>query len=57
MSTLCPYCGEDIEMAIHHAWVGDYWTFNDEFQCPMCGKEISIDVESEPVFLAHKKTP
>jgi len=55
MATFCPYCDEEIEMAIHQEWVGDYWTYNDEFECPMCGKEIEIDVKQEPVFVTHKK--
>lgn len=50
MATFCPYCNEEIEVAIYHAWVGDYWTHNDKFVCPMCWKEIKIDVEQEPVF-------
>ena len=55
MATFCPYCKEEIEEAIHREWHGHYWTHKDDFQCPICGKEIEIDVEQEPFFLAHRK--
>ena len=57
MATFCPYCDEEIEAAIHNDWVGDYYTFNDDFECPMCGENLEIEVEQEPVFYAHKVTP
>jgi transcription initiation factor IIE alpha subunit len=55
MATFCPYCDEEIEDAINKDWVGDYWTFSDDFECPKCGKDLEIDVEQEPVFIARKK--
>lgn len=55
MATFCPYCDEEIEEAIYQAWHGDYWTVKDDFECPKCGKEMEIDVEIEPIFLAHRK--
>ena len=53
MATFCPYCKEEIESAIYHEWAGDSW--EDKIKCPMCGKEVEIDVAQEPIFLAHKK--
>ena len=55
MSTYCPYCDKDIEEEIMREWQGDYWDYTDDFECPKCGKELEIDVESEPVFHAHKR--
>ena len=56
MATFCPYCDEEIENEIYKDWVGDYWTFNDDFECPKCGKDLEIDVDQEPVFYPHKKS-
>ena len=53
MATFCPYCKEEIESAIYHEWAGDSW--EDKIKCPMCGKEVEIDVAQEPIFLAHRK--
>jgi len=54
MATFCPYCNEEIETAIYNRWVGDYWTHSDSFECPICKKELEIEVVSEPVFIARK---
>ena len=38
MATCCPYCDEVIETAIRNDWAGNYYTSNDEFECPKCGE-------------------
>ena len=57
MATFCPYCDKEIEDTVHRIWARDYLgrTIIFEMKCPKCGKMLGIDVESEPVFLPHKK--
>jgi acetone carboxylase gamma subunit len=54
MATFCPHCSNDIEIAINSLWVGNYWEFFDDYECPMCGKLMEIEVEPVPVFITHK---
>jgi Zn ribbon nucleic-acid-binding protein len=54
MATFCPHCDDEIENQIQQDWVGDYLEHFD-YECPKCGREMKIDVESEPIFYAHKK--
>jgi predicted RNA-binding Zn-ribbon protein involved in translation (DUF1610 family) len=70
MVTVCPYCNEEIEWAaIHREWAKNNvmwanmqreWAGSSvmcfDFECPECGKMMEIDVERDPVFLAHKKS-
>jgi len=52
--TFCPYCRMEIGGFIRQHWTGDYLPDFD-LECPECGNKMEIDVESVPVFYAHKK--
>lgn len=56
MATFCPHCDKEIGDAIHHTWWVKDFLKRFEMKCPGCEQMLEIDVESEPVFLLHKKS-
>jgi len=58
MSSLCPWCNEDINNAIYKEW----WEGRDcavdyETECPSCGQPIQVDITAVPEFNYSKPSP
>jgi len=51
---ICPFCEEDIREEMDAAFIAHEYKIYFDHECSKCGNKIEVEVESLPLFFAHK---
>jgi uncharacterized protein with PIN domain len=51
----CPYCNQDLSLAIAHYFRGHLPGNYFEFECPNCNEIMDVEVQAVPEFYTSKQ--